>query len=77
MTIVLFFPVTPQTNAQEMNYSIVVLGGVIVLATVYYYFPKYGGVNWFRGPVNTFMQGTSLADSEKSLETGSREKDAE
>lgn len=53
MSIVLLFPTTPQTNAQEMNYSVVVLGGVLFLSLVYYYFPVYGGVHWFKGPVTT------------------------
>lgn len=53
MSIVLLFPTTPQTNAQEMNYTVVVLGGVIFLSLVYYYFPVYGGVHWFKGPVTT------------------------
>jgi len=36
-----------------MNYVVVVLGGVLVLSLVYYYFPKYGGKNWFTGPAAT------------------------
>ena len=27
------------------------VGGVLVLSLVWYYFPVYGGVHWFRGPV--------------------------
>ena len=34
-----------------MNYTAVVFGGVMILSLVYYYFPKYGGVYWFEGPV--------------------------
>lgn len=34
-----------------MNYSVVVLGGVMILSVTWYYFPKYGGVHWFTGPV--------------------------
>jgi len=51
MTIVFLFPATPQTSVQEMNYTVVVLGGVLLLSLVWYYFPKYGGVYWFTGPV--------------------------
>ena len=36
-----------------MNYAVVVYGGVLFLALVYYYFPVYGGVHWFTGPVTT------------------------
>ncbi|KAF5323197.1 hypothetical protein D9758_016727 [Tetrapyrgos nigripes] len=51
--IVFFFPTSPQTDVQDMNYTIVVLGGVMILSLVWYYFPKYGGVHWFKGPVAT------------------------
>lgn len=51
MGIVFLFPTTPQTDAPDMNYSVVVLGGVLLLSVVWYYFPVYGGVHWFTGPV--------------------------
>ncbi|TDL27161.1 amino acid transporter [Rickenella mellea] len=51
MGIVFLFPTTPQTDAPDMNYSVVVLGGVLILSLVWYYFPVYGGVHWFTGPV--------------------------
>lgn len=34
-----------------MNYTVVVLGGIMILSLVWYYFPRYGGVYWFTGPV--------------------------
>jgi hypothetical protein len=49
--IVSLFPYSKQTNPQEMNYIVVVLGGVLVFPLVWYYFPIYGGVHWFEGPV--------------------------
>ncbi len=49
--IVFLFPTTKQTDAQNMNYTVVVLGGVLVISVVWYYFPVYGGVHWFEGPV--------------------------
>lgn len=49
--IVFFFPTTPQTSTQNMNYTVVVLGGILLLSLVWYYFPVYGGVHWFTGPV--------------------------
>lgn len=49
--IVFFFPSTPQTTTQEMNYTVVVLGGVMFLAIAWYYCPVYGGVHWFNGPI--------------------------
>jgi hypothetical protein len=35
-----------------MNYTVVVLGGIMVLSVLWYYFPVYGGVHWFTGPVS-------------------------
>ena len=49
--IVFFFPTMPQTSSPDMNYTVVVLGGVLVLSVVWYYFPVYGAVHWFTGPV--------------------------
>lgn len=65
MSIVLLFPTTPQTNAAGMNYSVVVIGGVILLALGWYYFPKYGGVHWFNGPIRNVevaMEGVEAED---------------
>lgn len=53
MFIVFLFPSEPAPAAPDMNYTIVVMGGIMVLSLIYYYFPKYGGVNWFTGPVRT------------------------
>ncbi|OJA18560.1 hypothetical protein AZE42_11538 [Rhizopogon vesiculosus] len=52
MDIVFFFPTTPQTSVAGMNYTVVVLGGILFLSVVWYYFPVYGGVHWFTGPVS-------------------------
>jgi hypothetical protein len=54
-SIVFFFPTTSNTSAQDMNYTVVVLGGVLILSLVWYYFPVYGGVHWFEGPVPTVV----------------------
>lgn len=51
--VVFLFPTTPEVGVVGMNYTVVVLGGVLVLSLVYYYFPKYGGKNWFTGPIPT------------------------
>ncbi|PPQ75223.1 hypothetical protein CVT26_008308, partial [Gymnopilus dilepis] len=59
MSTVFLFPTTPQTNVQDMNYTIVVFGGVMILSLIYYYLPKYGGKNWFTGPVSNI----DIADS--------------
>jgi len=50
---VFLFPTTKKTDVPNMNYSVVVLGGVMALSLVWYYLPVYGGVHWFTGPVPT------------------------
>ncbi|KAI0034224.1 APC amino acid permease [Vararia minispora EC-137] len=56
MLIVLLFPASSTVSgAGDMNYSVVVYGGIVSLALAYFYFPKYGGAHWFRGPVTTVM----------------------
>ncbi|KAJ6543330.1 amino acid/polyamine transporter I [Mycena sp. CBHHK59/15] len=52
MTVVLMFPTAPDPVPQTMNYTVVVMGGVLFLALGYYYLPRYGGVHWFNGPVS-------------------------
>ncbi|KAH9477066.1 putative amino-acid permease C11D3.08c [Psilocybe cubensis] len=51
MSVVFLFPTTPTTSVEDMNYTVAVFGGVMVLSLVYYYFPVVGGVHWFTGPV--------------------------
>ncbi|KAG6844512.1 hypothetical protein H0H87_006337 [Tephrocybe sp. NHM501043] len=38
-------------HAANMNYTSVVLCGIMILSVAWFYFPKYGGVYWFTGPV--------------------------
>jgi hypothetical protein len=68
MSIVFVFPAEPAPTAPTMNYSVVVLGGILVLSVIYYFFPKYGGVYWFKGPVNTLRDGEDSEGSRGSLE---------
>jgi amino acid transporter len=58
MDIVFFFPTTSQTDVANMNYTVVVLGGTLTLSLVWYYFPVYGGVYWFTGPVPNIGKGS-------------------
>lgn len=51
MSVIFLFPMAPKTDAEGMNYVVVVMGGTMLLSIIWYYFPKYGGVNWFTGPV--------------------------
>ncbi|TDL24692.1 APC amino acid permease [Rickenella mellea] len=55
-TVIFLFPSTPQTDANDMNYAVVVFSGTLALSVGYYYFPKIGGKYWFRGPVATIAR---------------------
>jgi hypothetical protein len=52
MGFVFLFPTLPHTDVSDMNYTVAVFGGTVFLSLVWYYFPKYGGVHWFTGPVS-------------------------
>ncbi|KAG6878049.1 hypothetical protein C0993_000372 [Termitomyces sp. T159_Od127] len=67
MSVVFLFPMAPKTDAQGMNYVVVVLGGTMLLSIMWYYCPKYGGVNWFTGPVPN-VRPVSEHDSTRSSE---------
>ena len=70
MDIVFFFPTTPQTDVGNMNYTVVVLGGILFLSVVWYYFPVYGGVHWFTGPVPNVgkLSGEAASSTRGSVE---------
>ncbi|KAJ3836744.1 amino acid/polyamine transporter I [Lentinula raphanica] len=53
----------------SMNYTVVVVGGTILLSLGYYFFPVYGGKHWFTGPVHTVVDegaASSLGESGNS-----------
>ncbi|KAG6374456.1 amino acid permease-domain-containing protein [Boletus reticuloceps] len=50
MLVILCFPPSASPDVTTMNYTSVVLGGVMLLAMIWYYFPVYGGMHWFHGP---------------------------
>jgi hypothetical protein len=54
--------------------GVVVLGGVWALSLGYYYFPKYGGYKWFRGPVPN-IEAIGMADTKEKSETASTTSD--
>jgi hypothetical protein len=62
MTIVLMFPAEPDPTPQIMNYTVLVFGGVTLLASIYYW---TSGVHWFKGPIITVATkpGATGADS--------------
>lgn len=53
MILVFLFPAAPSPTSHSMNYTVVVVGGTLMLSLGYYFLPKYGGVHWFEGPVET------------------------
>ncbi|PBK92912.1 amino acid transporter [Armillaria gallica] len=61
MTVVFMFPLTPSPGYKAGSFIKPLIqyvktdfaGGVLILATIYFYFPKYGGINWFTGPIST------------------------
>ncbi|KAG2110118.1 amino acid/polyamine transporter I [Suillus clintonianus] len=71
MDIVFFFPTTPQTDVANMNYTVVVLGGILFLSIMWYYCPVYGGVHWFTGPVSNLEK---VSEESTSSIRGSVEK---
>ncbi|PCH43032.1 APC amino acid permease [Wolfiporia cocos MD-104 SS10] len=76
MGIVFLFPATPTTDVADMNYTIVVLGGVLLLSIAWYYFPVYGGVHWFTGPVPT-VEKTAANSRRNSADTMEKARDKE
>ncbi len=74
MGIVLLFPASPNPETEDMNYASVVLFGTLILSLVWYWFPVYGGVHWFEGPVPTVAKGKYRSgDGDGSDRSGSTE----
>ena len=63
MGIVFLFPSTPTTSTADMNYTVVVLFGTLILSVAWYYCPVYGGVHWFTGPIATIKDAPEDASS--------------
>ncbi|TFK47246.1 APC amino acid permease [Heliocybe sulcata] len=73
MGVVFLFPTSPQTSVADMNYTIVVLGGVLILSLIWYYFPVYGGVHWFTGPIPTVERKYESSETSSENEKRGRE----
>jgi len=61
-----------QTN--HVPTAVVVLGGCILLSLAWYYFPVYGGVHWFKGPVRNVDQETNPPTIQGSSVDGDEKK---
>lgn len=72
-SVILLFPSTPQTTVEDMNYAVAVQWGTLVLSLIYYYFPKYGGVYWFKGPIPT-IENNGGEGSDGNTESANLEK---
>ncbi|KZV65292.1 amino acid transporter [Peniophora sp. CONT] len=55
-SVVFLFPATPGPSSATMNYTVAVWGGTLALAAIYFYLPKYGGRNWFTGPISNVTE---------------------
>ncbi|KAK7457065.1 hypothetical protein VKT23_010366 [Stygiomarasmius scandens] len=63
MSVIIMFPANPAPGVSGMNYTVVVQGGVLGLAILYYFIPRYGGRHWFKGPVVTVNNTDAESDS--------------
>lgn len=78
--LIMMFPTSVDPTAQQMNYTVAVFGGWILLCIVYYYLPVYGGVHWFKGPIanvpvepGTPVEKVSVDGRDEKKEEGSVE----
>jgi hypothetical protein len=58
-----------------MNYTVVVLGSVMVGAVAWYYCPVYGGVHWFKGPRVTAIDLDDAGSDAASRQTKASKSD--
>ena len=68
MTTIVLFPSTSSPSAGDMNYAVAVIGGVLIIAVLYYYFPHYGGKYWFEGPLGALRRLEEEEDEKGKLE---------
>ncbi|KAF8824133.1 hypothetical protein HHX47_DHR9000553 [Lentinula edodes] len=74
MSVILLFPAEPNfSGPATMNYTVLVMGGVMLFSTAYYFFPVYGGVHWFKGPVVTTITDSVASKSTSELEIREKE----
>jgi hypothetical protein len=73
MIVVFMFPAIPGPTSHSVNYTVVVVGGTLMLSLSYYFFPKYGGRHWFSGPVETIGQLHQTSSDVDEKDPGSSE----
>lgn len=69
IVVVLMFPAAPAPSAQSMNYTVVVLGGWLLLSLAFYYMPVIGGVHWFNGPITNAGNRMSSNDNQSEKDS--------
>ncbi|KAJ3553647.1 hypothetical protein NM688_g3497 [Phlebia brevispora] len=69
--VIVMFPSMPDPTGLTMNYTVVVGGGWIGLCILYFYFPRYGGVHWFKGPMANISRDASDRDATLQIITES------
>lgn len=68
--VIFLFPTDPDPAEADMNYTVVVLGGVMALCLIYYYLPGYGGVYWFKGPIANVEKHPNAKDDALESHSG-------
>ncbi|KAJ3557761.1 hypothetical protein NM688_g1295 [Phlebia brevispora] len=72
---IVMFPANPNPTVAGMNWTIVVGGGWLGLCIVYFFFPKYGGVYWFKGPMANVRERSDSSVPAYVVTASSDEKD--
>ncbi|QRV99700.1 amino acid permease [Ceratobasidium sp. AG-Ba] len=67
MNVVFLFPASPGPEPTNMNYAIVVLGGVAAGCLAWYWWPKHGAVHWFEGPKRTIEDQVQDVKAESEI----------
>ncbi|KAJ7752932.1 amino acid/polyamine transporter I [Mycena metata] len=70
MIFVFLFPPVPSPTSHSMNYTVVVVGGTLLLSLGYYFFPRYGGRYWFTGPVETIRRVGQVSNDRDEKDSG-------
>ena len=66
--IFMFFPVSYPITKENMNYSIVIMGGILFIAAVYW---VVSARHWFVGPIRIDQEATKISLYENGINTDS------
>jgi len=65
IVVLLMFPSGSKTDAQDMNYAVVIIGGVFVLASTWW---LVSARKWFHGPVPNVDVEPSVTDYDEKVD---------